>query len=307
MPNTPDGTKVVSQHHAILIAKVCHNLLVSTAPPDVQTFNTLFVELNRWKRPDLCDVAIAAFKECFIRPNELSCAAILDYYISAGRPDEFIDFVACMRGVPSRKFGHLMLAHPLLQINHYNESRLLRLDERTLVQKVYPTPLVFEVLIRGVAAFAGPRRAIEVYLEMKTDGWGLGIKGLTNLLKACTIHSDWSTGRLVWNEVQQLQQTTPLWLGRDTYASMLSLCHKAKRRDMFFAVLSDARNYGYREEQMIPMALELAHIDTEPACLPNDASETADGPTSLLTESIGNSIVHEVTGLLAESGAPSSL
>ena len=163
---------------AIATAKICHNLLISSAAPNLQTFNILLTGFQKWERPRLVRSVIAAWDDCKIRPNEITCVAILDHYVEANRPDDFSRFVAKMRGAGD---AH-MLAHPDITINEASEGRLIRASDTKVFQKVYPTPMVFHSLMHGVLRFAGFDRAMDIYYEMKDDGWGLDMGALSRFL-----------------------------------------------------------------------------------------------------------------------------
>ncbi|KAF2276168.1 uncharacterized protein EI97DRAFT_442654 [Westerdykella ornata] len=208
---------------AMALGKIAHNLLVSSAPPDVQTFNILISGLRRWSLHGLVDQLILALDKCKIRPNEITCAEILEHYIGSNRPHDFGDFVQKMRGIRNA----LMLARPDIMINEVAQDRLIRVTgalRNKIYQKVSPTPLVFNSIIRGVLQFAGIERALEIYYEMKTEGWGLDAPGLTRLLADCIPRSDWNSGQYIWEEIESIKAATKPSSMAEAYSHMLSLC-----------------------------------------------------------------------------------
>lgn len=238
---------------AVTTVKICHNLLISTAPPDVQTFNTLMHGFKQWRRPKLVDNVISAFYHHKIRPNEIACREIMGHYISEMRPDDFSRFVAWMRGVDDA----LMLADPNITINEASHSRLVRIDQDKVYQKVYPTPMVFGALIGGVLKFAGFDRALDIYYEMKSDGWGLDVQGLTRLLGDCICRSDWEGGLYVWEEINIIKKHAT---GRDmakAYYHMLSLCSITGNTVAFNQVLSEVVRKGFERKSIITAATKL--------------------------------------------------
>lgn len=237
---------------AIAVAKICHNLLVSSAAPDLQTFNILLSGFTQWRRPKLVDDVIAAFYACKIRPNELLCKQILDYYAAQSRPDDFSRFVARMRGVGDA----LSLANPTISINEASEGRLTRVDENKVYQKVHPTPMVFAALIDGVMKFAGFDRALDIYYEMKADGWGLAVPGLTRLLGDCIQRADWEGGTYIWGEINSIKTTAKPSYVAKAYHHMLSLCSVTGNTVAFNQVLNEVAKRGFDQKAIIKAATQ---------------------------------------------------
>ncbi|KAF2833509.1 hypothetical protein CC86DRAFT_365387 [Ophiobolus disseminans] len=237
---------------AIVVAKICHNLLVSTAAPDLQTFNILLSGFIQWRRPTLVDDVISAFYTCKIRPNELLCKQILDYYAVESRPDDFSRFVARMRGVGDA----ISLANPTISINEASEGRLTRVNENKVYQKIHPTPMVFAALIDGVVKFAGFDRALDVYYEMKADGWGLAIPTLTRLLGDCIRRADWEGGTYIWEEINRIKvKAKPSYVAK-AYQHMLSLCSVTGNTVAFNQILNEVTRRGFDQKAILKAAMQ---------------------------------------------------
>jgi hypothetical protein len=237
---------------ALTIAKVCHNLLVSSAAPDLHTYNVLIATFKLWGRGRLVDDVIAAFFASKIRPNELLCAQVLNHYTAQARADDFTRFVAKMRGVGDA----LTLADPDITVSEVSEGRLVRVNDDKVLQKVHPTPMVFNALIQGVLKFAGFDRALDVYYEMKADGWGLSVPGLTRLLADCVRRADWEGGTYVWEEINSVKsKVKPHHVAR-AYHHMLSLCSVSGNTVAFNQVLSEVAKRGFNQKSIIEAAMQ---------------------------------------------------
>ncbi|KAF2255513.1 hypothetical protein BU26DRAFT_1027 [Trematosphaeria pertusa] len=241
---------------AAAAAKLCHNLLVSSAAPDLQTFNILISGFKRWRRPNLIDDVIAALYACKIRPNEITCAAILDHFIQTNRPDSFSRFVAKMRGADDA----LMLANPEITINEKGQDRLIRVNETKVYQKVHPTPMVFNALMLGVLKFAGFERALEIYYEMKEDGWGLDVLGLAHFLDDCINRVDWHGGLFIWEEISSIRRRVQPSHMAIAYSKMLSLCSVTGNTVAFNRVLNEVVRRGFDRQRVLRSAMKLTHI-----------------------------------------------
>ena len=244
---------------ALAVAKICHNLLVSSASPDLQTFNTLLIGFRRWRRPKLVDHVAASLLVSKIRPNEITCRELLNHYASArhGYADDFSRFITKMRGLDDA----LMLANPNISINEASQGRLVRVTEGKIYQKVYPTPMVFSSLITGVMRFAGFDRALDIYYEMKTDGWGLDVTGLTRLLNDCIRRADWEGGLYVWGEINSINKAKiePHDMAK-AYSNMLSLCSITGNTIAFNQILNDLSKEGFDRGEILTAAAKATGV-----------------------------------------------
>lgn len=235
---------------AAAIAKVSHNLLVSSVAPDVHTLNMLILGFKRWNLPEFVDIVVPILEECKIRPNEMTCAAILDHYVRTNRPDRFSSFISRMRGVKNALF----LARPDINITEAGSRRLIRVNEEKVYQKVYPTPLVFNSLMLGVLKFAGFDRALEIYDEMKTDGWGLDVLGLSQFLVDCIERRDWQGGLYIWREIGSIKLQAKQSHTAKAYANMLTLCSIMEERKAFNHLLTEIVRCGHNGKEIIQAA-----------------------------------------------------
>jgi hypothetical protein len=242
------------------LTKIAHNLLVSTAAPDVQTFNLLIAGFKRWQLSGLVDQTITAFNSCKIRPNELTCGAILDYYIETNQPEHFSNFIERMRGTKNP----LMLAKPSVNVNEAGQGRLIRINENKVWQKVHPTPMVFNTMMRGLMRFTGLERSLEIYYELKDDGWGLDMSTLNHFLVECTHQSDWAAGLYIWDEIcgmrgkLKLQDRLKQQDMAEAYSNMLSLCSVTGNTTAFNHILSEVVRGRFDSKAILGAATSLA-------------------------------------------------
>ncbi|KXS97066.1 hypothetical protein AC578_10780 [Pseudocercospora eumusae] len=222
------------------LAKVFYNLSVSTAPPNVDTYNTLITRLHRLGHTLLTRSAIISFLRAKLRPNEVSLAAILNFRTDTDDPEGFRYFVERMMG-GGKRGEFLMEAAPWTErcLNHGN--RILARDDGRMVQKPHATPMVFTALLRGVLRFEGFEEVLRVTQAWAKEGWGLDVDGFSVLLKDCAERSDWTAGFAVWRQIERLLNrhtlrpgTVNLW----TLADMLQLCTLAGDRKEFDRVMS---------------------------------------------------------------------
>lgn len=227
-----------------LLAKVAYNLSVTSAPPNVHTYNTLLLGLSRAEQPALLYSVIRSLRETHVRPNEVTNAAILNHYTAVDDARQFVRWIEVMRG----KHGGLALARSDIYINEAGASRLLREkrngdEHEKVLQLPYPTPTVFRAVIKGVLKFSGFDTALSICEGMHHEGWGLCMNGLTPLLMDCADRKDWTSGLAVWRQIQALKATSARGrvhrgdevehIGLGTYAAMLRLCSASGRKEPF--------------------------------------------------------------------------
>ncbi|KAL2354494.1 hypothetical protein BJ546DRAFT_911450 [Cryomyces antarcticus] len=258
---------------------ICHNLLTSSAPPNLETYNILIPSLNRLGQDRMVDVVIASLRETHVRPNEDTLAAILRYYIKRDNADMFTYWVRLMRG----RFGGLALARPDIKITAASEGRLVRdeMHPERVIQKPYPTPTVFSVLVTGVLKFAGFEMALEVCEAMGRDRWGLDLDALNSLMRSCVERRDWESGRIIWNQMKMLHKkrfatdTQRSILLRAAYFRALSLCLACDKQKEFGVLLEEAALAGCNVKKM------LKSLESTQACIEGDGTAESNKDTRI--------------------------
>ena len=230
-----------------LLGKLSYNLSISSAPPNIGTYNTLLLGLSKLQEPRLVSRVITSMCETHMRLNEVSLVAMLNHYTKANQAEEFIRCIERMRG----KHGGLAMARPDILINEAGKSRLLRKPDEPwkVIQLPYPTPDVFGAVISGVIKFADFETALGICQNMGLEGWGLCMGGLTPLLQDCAERRDWASGMAVWKQIQALKAKSrkregSRWIseriGLNTFAAMLRLCSTCSQRQVFDDIWSQA-------------------------------------------------------------------
>lgn len=239
--------RVLSQ--PAVLAKVFHNLSVSSAPPNIDTFSTLIVGLSDIGTRRLVEDCIDALQCTKIRHNEVSLTSILNYWTLTGNEDEFHYLVQLMRG----KWGGLSLAQPGVKITDFSQRRvfLKREDDIRVIQRPSPTPMVFNALINGVTKFSSFQTALSVCEAAREEGWGVSTSGLHHLLKDCSRRRDWTSGLATWKQILALRNIaetkfekgtskTSSVIDLPTFATMLQLCTRCNNRTAFQDTMQQA-------------------------------------------------------------------
>ncbi|CAK4030421.1 Hypothetical predicted protein [Lecanosticta acicola] len=256
-----------------LLAKIAFNLQCSTAPPDLDTYNTLLVGFFNLSEHELFENTVHAMKGSHMRPNEVTLAAVLGYNTTIGDFENFRHWVALMRGSVKSKprawssldqeyrLG-LMEARPDIMITDDNHTRLVR-DEASgrVIQRPHASPIVFGALVKGILKFSGFDVALGIVHSMAEEGWGLCMKGMAPLLHDCALRGDWAAGLSVWKQLQALKTKSRERVGRQwseekvpptAFADMLKLTSSCRQREIFDDVLQQAeQTHPYNMDQIL--------------------------------------------------------
>ena len=221
------------------IVNICNELLTSSAAPNLHTYNMLLIELSSVERsPSLSlsftksdddtaftstyssprpitaplakavapivDSIFTALRDAKIRPNETTCAAMLNHYTQREDAEAFARLVILMRGGEDG----LMLARPNITYDPGGSMRR-RLKPKVgrtnkIIQAVTPTPTVAEALIGGVLRFVGLEHALETIENLAQDGWAFDERGLSAIVCHCAYKKDWKNGVAFWNRIRDL-------------------------------------------------------------------------------------------------------
>ncbi|KXT02117.1 hypothetical protein AC579_858 [Pseudocercospora musae] len=225
------------------LAKVFYNLSASTAPPNIDTYNTLITRMHPLGHTLLTRSTIISFLKAYLRPNEVSLAAIMNFRTDTDDPEGFRYFVERMNGAGKRG-EFLMSAAPWTTKpkngRFYYGNRTFAREDGRMVQKPFPTPMVFTALLRGVLRFDGFDEVLRVTQAWAKDGWGLDVHGFSMLLKDCADRGDWTAGLAVWRQIEYLQSRWSVRPGKVslwTLADMLQLCNLSGDREEFNRVI----------------------------------------------------------------------
>ncbi|QDS74476.1 hypothetical protein FKW77_006736 [Venturia effusa] len=244
-----------------LVVKIAHNLLVSSAPPDLQTVNLLLLGFHGLgdRAPLRYHVTDAVVEFCLsvrVRPNELTCATILATYVERNQARNFAKFVGLMRAADGTR--GLMLAKPGVIITEASQGRLVQHDEleHKVFQAINPSALVFWQVIRGVLRFSGLQTAVEICKNFGKLAWGLDRTCLFELLRHCVKEEDWESGLWVWDQVDAFRRRHNNDIA-SILGMMLALCLKCNERTMFGIIFSAAldQKYNLNIGQVTPVAL----------------------------------------------------
>ena len=254
---------------ADLLGKISFNIKTSSAPPNIDSWNTLLLGFSMADEPYLVRRLIAGLHGCRMRLNELTLATILNHYTKFDRPVGFAFWIELIRG----QHSGLALARPDIRITDAGRARLIPhpYNPDKIIQLPHATPMVFGAIISGVLKFSGLDAALQICKSMGQEGWGLCMSGLTPLLTDCAARSDWTSGMVVWNQIQALRAQSTRRIGSkvlferiqiDTFAAMLQLCSKCDEKEVYDEVWTEALKAHRASEERLARCASAANLPT---------------------------------------------
>lgn len=224
-----------SKNYALMLKKICSNLLVAPSPPDVTTYNLLIAHLTRLEQNDLVRMVLESFDESHVRPNEITISATLKFYTVSNDKQGFRSYANRFRG---RK-GGLALARPNIRITAAAEGRLIRRNGK-VIQEAPKSIQFFGALMNGTLKFFGVKQGMKVYYEMLSEGWEPNIHILSAILRRCHLRRDWAGGYAVWRHIKE----SSAFISDRAYIWMLQLCRVCKRVEVYDEIVQELNSQG---------------------------------------------------------------
>ncbi|KAG8627838.1 hypothetical protein KVT40_003711 [Elsinoe batatas] len=228
-----------------LILDMLHNITVSPALPTLQSFNKILDGLSATNTlPRVTEYVIRAMRTCHVRMNEETVIIILNHFRRTNNYQQFCKYSELIQG----QQGGLWVARADVLITDASSGRLVRenrFGKDRIIQKMTPTPGVFQALIDGILYFDGFDAAARTIRDMAASGWGLSMRGLTSLLRECMDNSHWEGGAAVWEQIKAVHNRTktsgqPEKIQAGTYATMMRLCILCDQKVQYETVCKEA-------------------------------------------------------------------
>ncbi|KAI9809207.1 MAG: hypothetical protein M1825_002498 [Sarcosagium campestre] len=242
----------------LTMAKICYNLLVSTTPPNTDTYNLLIITLTRLRRNDLVRLVIRSLLESRITPTDVTISAIVNFYAKTFDKKGLTAFLQPMRGEKldlgpgpapgwdeNRSFG-LGFARNPVDVKEQRYGREADMQERMCVKQagklVSLAPrnqVVFGALIACALRFQWVRQAKSWLRDMLRQGYPPNLYILTSLLKACLVTLDWRSALVVWDLVNEIDV-----IDARAYAMMLNICKSCEKQREFKSLSCELQRLG---------------------------------------------------------------
>jgi hypothetical protein len=186
----------------VTVAKICYNLLVTTAPPSVETYNILVRGFARLQQYELGEVVIRSFfKGCIYKPNTATARIFLEHYSAKGDVSGFRDIV---RRIVARDGIDMRVTKIPIQLLWMKKNRLwARLSTanatrhgRYVHRRLLRTKGVFDSIIQGILKLEGIP-STTVYVKAAMQMGNLTASTISKLVSTCVESRDVRSGRLL--------------------------------------------------------------------------------------------------------------
>jgi hypothetical protein len=216
----------------VILAKICYNLLISTTPPNIQTYNVLIGCLNRLKLYELAQVVVDSFfNDSKFKPNSAFIRLVLDHYSMQKDAVGFRNIVNRMRAVD----GDMRIKRQPLDTLTFPNVQQWALSSKVLQkrailrEKVHRDSDIFDSLINGFLRLGNLKTAV-VYVKaaLRERQW-ISARTFFCVVKACVDTLDYRAGlSLLRCVLRQGEDSTPTIiqssLGRLAIRHLFALC-----------------------------------------------------------------------------------
>ncbi|KAH7336364.1 hypothetical protein BKA65DRAFT_506280 [Rhexocercosporidium sp. MPI-PUGE-AT-0058] len=191
----------------LMLAKVSYNLLVSTSPPSMVTYNVLLAEFIRLGKPGLAQIVVDSFMhDSKLKPNQTTVKLILDHYRAKGDANGFRSILLRMRATrrtdPESPFDRpdmrvrkrelKDLYKPTIQEWAMGTKTIHR--NSALYEKTPRDAAIFDSLIKGCLQFQGLTAATRQIRCAFREGRRVHQDTLCSVIRACLDQANFSIG-----------------------------------------------------------------------------------------------------------------
>ncbi|PVH88736.1 hypothetical protein DL98DRAFT_508634 [Cadophora sp. DSE1049] len=199
----------------LMLAKISYNMLVSTSPPSMVTYNVLLAEFTRLGKPRLAQMVVDSFMhDSKFKPSRTTIKLILDHYRSKGDPNGFRSIILRMRATrgkapdmaPGMRIGKRKvkdLVKPAVQEWAMNTKTIHR--AQALHEKTPRNAAVFDSVIKGCLEMKGVQPAVRHIRSAFREGHPVHQDTLCSVIRACVDQANFSVG------LQLLRNILSLW------------------------------------------------------------------------------------------------
>jgi hypothetical protein len=225
---TPDRSNI-----ELLVAKICYNLLISTTPPSIGTYNILIRAFSRLQLHDLAQSVVDSFYQSKMKPNERTIKLILDHYVAKKDPLGFQNTINRMSAAHGNMLIKSRTVYQLSSPDNLQWATMNRVRRRGswLSQKVDRSPAIFESLIRGSFELKALRPTIRFINAALREGQMVHPRSIYNAVEACVTQLDYKSARILLRVILSAWEnssTSVIDLSPDcryAFHKLLSLCN----------------------------------------------------------------------------------
>ena len=227
-----------------LMSKLCHILLASRTPPDIDTYNILLTRFCVLGRKDLVWVVRTSMLESHVRPNEVTHTALLRHFAATEKRRSFWEYLERMEG---RQLG--LAVERSKQIHHPMLKDRYLIVGRRAVEKVRMNGQVYESLIVGLIRYHDSQAAMHYYRRMISEGWETRVGIWIAILQDCCHRLDWTVGTAIMEQLEKGNQEVNTLV----FEWLLRLCQCCAQQKFFDHLLRNGVRCGALPASMLAL------------------------------------------------------
>ncbi|RYO93262.1 hypothetical protein DL766_001382 [Monosporascus sp. MC13-8B] len=181
-----------------IVGRICCNLLTSSYPPTIHTYNALIAGFNRILRPDLAQVVIDSYIHQTAWPaTQQTMVCLLDHYRGNSDMRGLRDVIARMRGVRDTGLHFCIIPKDKVYSQDWLAWASVHCASRknAFVERAHRGSEVFDSIIRGWLHHGNVSAASMIFVACVRHGSWIPIQTLHRLFTACLAAVDHSTAR----------------------------------------------------------------------------------------------------------------
>ncbi|CAJ2512109.1 Uu.00g077340.m01.CDS01 [Anthostomella pinea] len=181
-----------------VVGKICYNLLTSSAPPSMHTYNTLIAGFNRIQRPDLAQAVIDSYILNTAWPaTQQTMVCLLNHYRGTNELEGMRDTIQRMRGVKDTGLNVRIFAKQLVHSDGFLKwaSKNCASRKHAFVQRVHRGDDVFDSLIKCWLHYGQVCNAAMMFVACMRQGAMVQAETLHDLFRACLATVDVASAR----------------------------------------------------------------------------------------------------------------
>ncbi len=171
------------------VAKICYNLLISSAPPSIYTYNLMLIHFTRLQQHHLSQAVVDSFfEDSKFGPTSRTIAAILDHYAAIGDRVGFESVIRRMRGTAGDMrlwTRHLSLLYDDAIVRSRAQKSNVIHRNNLVVAKVPRDTVILNSLILGSLRVIGVRRAVLYFKAALREGCHVTVDLFVSIAQVC--------------------------------------------------------------------------------------------------------------------------
>ncbi|KAK2019048.1 pentatricopeptide repeat domain-containing protein [Colletotrichum eremochloae] len=171
------------------IMKVCHNLLVSSQPPTIHTYNTLIKGFDATGLHSLASSVVKSLFQSKLEPTQGTLVCLLNHFKEMNDSGNFNNVIERMTGRDCRgmqirrKLIDEVLTEPLLQ--KWALSKDVVATKKYVIERAWFDTQVFAAIVEGMLSFRCLRNAVDTVAFGLKLGFTFSLRTMSQVLDQC--------------------------------------------------------------------------------------------------------------------------